>query len=109
MASPSVKENIILAITPTLDGVCGMLLYIILNFDIGQIEYQCIYEFLPSWQKFINTLIFNLANIKIQNSKIIYNNIPHTPSKVGVMARIIFSFTLGEAMSVRLVKACALR
>ena len=37
MASSSVKENIILAITPTLDGVCGMLLYIILNF--GQIEY----------------------------------------------------------------------
>ena len=31
MASSSVKENIILAITPTLDGVCGMLLYIILN------------------------------------------------------------------------------
>ena len=33
MASSSVKENIILAITPTLDGVCGMLLYIILDFD----------------------------------------------------------------------------
>ena len=41
--------------------------------------------------------------------KIIYNNIPHTPSKVGVMARIIFSFTLDEAMSVGLTKACALR
>ena len=32
--------------------------------------------------------------------KIIYNNIPHTPSKVGVMARIIFSLTLDETMSV---------
>ena len=41
--------------------------------------------------------------------KIIYNNIPHTPSKVGVMARIIFSLTLYEAMSVGLAKACALR
>ena len=30
MASSGVKENIILATTPTLDGVCGMLLYIIL-------------------------------------------------------------------------------
>ena len=38
MASSSVKENIILAITPTFDGVCGMLLYIILNFDVVQIE-----------------------------------------------------------------------
>ena len=36
MASSSVKENIILAITPTLDGVCGMLLYIILNFLFNQ-------------------------------------------------------------------------
>ena len=41
--------------------------------------------------------------------KIIYNNIPHTPSKVGVMARIIFSLTLDEAMSVGLAKDCALR
>ena len=38
MASSSVREIIILAITPTLDGVCGMLLYIILNFVFGQIE-----------------------------------------------------------------------
>ena len=37
MASSSVKENIILAITPTFDGVCGMLLYIILNFVFCQI------------------------------------------------------------------------
>ena len=37
----------------------------------------------------------------------IYNNIPYTPSKVGVMARIIFSFTLDEAMSVGLAKAWA--
>ena len=41
--------------------------------------------------------------------KIIYNNIPHTPSNVGVVARIIFSFTLDEAMSVGLVKACVRR
>ena len=37
MASSSVKENIILAITPTFDGVYGMLLYIILNFVFSQI------------------------------------------------------------------------
>ena len=36
MASSSVKENIILATTPTLDGVCGMLLYIILNLIVVQ-------------------------------------------------------------------------
>ena len=35
MVSSSVKENIILAITPTFGGVCGMLLYIILNFVFG--------------------------------------------------------------------------
>ena len=33
MASSGVKENIILATTPTLDGVCGMLLYI--NFEFN--------------------------------------------------------------------------
>ena len=41
--------------------------------------------------------------------KIICNNIPHTPSKVGVMVRKIFSLTPDEAMSVGLAKACALR
>ena len=34
---PGIWENIILTITPTLDGVCGMLLYIILNFVFCQI------------------------------------------------------------------------
>ena len=41
--------------------------------------------------------------------KIIYNDIPHTPSYVGVIARIIFSFTLDEAMPVGLAKACVRR
>ena len=41
--------------------------------------------------------------------KIIYNNIPHTPSNVGVVARKTFSFTPDEAMSVGLAKACARR
>ena len=41
--------------------------------------------------------------------KIIYINIPHTPTKVGVMVRITFSLTPDEAMSVGLAKACALR
>ena len=80
MASSSVKGNIILAITPTLDGVCG-----------------------------INISIFKFGQYQNSKFEIIYNNIPHTPSKVGVMARIIFSFTLDEAMSVGLAKACALR
>ena len=52
-------------------------------------------------------LTFNFGNIT--KFKIIYNNIPHTPSKVGVMVRIIFSLTLDEAMSVGLAKACVLR
>ena len=46
---------------------------------------------------------------QITKFKIIYNNIPHTPSKVGVMVRKTFSLTLDEAMSVGLAKACALR
>ena len=41
--------------------------------------------------------------------KIIYNNIPHTPSNVGVVARKTFSFTPDEAMSVGLAKACVRR
>ena len=41
--------------------------------------------------------------------KIIYNNIAHTPSNVGVIVRITFSFTLDEAMSVGLTKACVRR
>ena len=40
---------------------------------------------------------------------IIKDNIPHTPSKVGVLERIIFSHTLQEAMSVGLAKACVPR
>ena len=38
----------------------------------------------------------------------IKNNIPHTPSKVGVMVRKTFSHTPDEAMSGGLVKACDL-
>ena len=45
-----------------------------------------------------------LANIQI----IIKDNIPHTPSKVGVLESIIFSHTPEEAMSVGLAKACVL-
>ena len=43
-----------------------------------------------------------------QLSKIILyrKNIPHTPSNVGVLLRIIFSHTADEAMSGELVKAC---
>ena len=42
-------------------------------------------------------------------SKLYYkDNIPHTPSKVGVMESITFSHTPEEAMSVGLVKACVL-
>ena len=48
MASSSVRENIILTITPTLDGVCRMLLYIILNFVV--------------WPKWIITMILCVFN-----------------------------------------------
>ena len=41
-----------------------------------------------------------------KTSKIIYHNIPHTPSKVGVVARKTFSHTPDEAMSDGLAKAC---
>ena len=51
----------------------------------------------------------NMSNFgKKEISKIIYHNIPHTPSKVGVVARKTFSHTLDEAMSDGLAKACDL-
>ena len=53
--------------------------------------------------------MFNIQFGQITKFKIIYNNIPHTPSKVGVMVRKTFSLTLDEAMSVGLAKACALK
>ena len=37
---------------------------------------------------------------------IVKNNIPHTPSKVGVLQSITFSHTPDEAMSAGLAKAC---
>ena len=40
---------------------------------------------------------------------IIKDNIPHTPSKVAVLERRIFSHTPEEAMSVGLAKACVPR
>ena len=54
-------------------------------------------------------IMFNIQFGQITKFKIIYNSIPHKPSKVGVMVRIIFSLTLDEAMSAGLAKACALR
>ena len=50
----------------------------------------------------------NMSNLAKQTSKIIYHNILHTPSKVGVVARKTFSHTLDEAMSDGLAKACDL-
>ena len=51
------------------------------------------------------TNMSKFGNINIQ---IIYHNIPHTPSKVGVVARKTFSHTPDEAMSDGLAKACDL-
>ena len=50
----------------------------------------------------------NMSHLAKQTSKIIYHNIPHTPSKVGVVARKTFSHTPDEAMSDGLVKAFGL-
>ena len=63
---------------------------------------------IKSWFKTFKTMTYYFIWPKTK-FKIIYNNIPHTPAKVGVMISIIFSHTLDEAMSVGLVKACALR
>ena len=63
---------------------------------------------IKSWLKH-SKLWFNIHFGQITKFKVIYNSIPHTPSKVGFMVRIIFSLTLDEAMSVGLVKACAVR
>ena len=44
MASSSVRENVNLTITPTYDGVCGMLFYIILVLIcIAKFEYMSIF------------------------------------------------------------------
>ena len=44
MASSGVRENVNLTITPTFDGVCGMLFYIILVLIFYcQIEYMSIF------------------------------------------------------------------
>ena len=51
------------------------------------------------------TNMSKFGNINIQ---IIYHNILHTPSKVGVVARKTFSHTPDEAMSDGLAKACGL-
>ena len=63
---------------------------------------------IESWLKH-SKLWFNIQFGQITKFKIIYNNISHTPSKMGVMVRIIFSLTMDEAMSVGLAKACAVR
>ena len=44
--------------------------------------------------------------LAILKNYFIYENIPHTPSNVGVLQRIIFSHTPDEATSGGLVKAC---
>ena len=72
MASSGVWEKVNLTITPTFDGVCGMLFF---------------------------TILYNYISI-------IKNNIPHTPSKVGVMVWLTYSHTPDEAISGRLAKAC---
>ena len=51
----------------------------------------------------LSTKIKHLAK-KFKN--IIKYNIPYTPSKVGVLVRIIFSHTPEEGMSGGLAKAC---
>ena len=47
-----------------------------------------------SWFKTSKTMVYNPIWQKTK-FKIIYNNIPHIPSKVGVMVSIIFSHTPG--------------
>ena len=51
----------------------------------------------------------NMSNLSQNPSKIVNDNILHTPSNVGVMVRKTFSHSLDEAMSGGLVKACDLR
>ena len=69
------------------------------------IKHQSPYQKLTNIQNIPSIIIW----VNIKKSKIIYINIPYTPSKVGVIVRIIFSLTLDEAMSVGLAKASALR
>ena len=53
MASSSVRENVNLTITPTFDGVCGMLFYIILVLIfIAKFEYMSIFEYF--WTNFLH-------------------------------------------------------
>ena len=45
-------------------------------------------------------------NNYVKQINIVKNNIPHTPSKVGVLQSITFSHTPDKAMSAGLAKAC---
>ena len=56
-------------------------------------------------KNWLNKTILHLAIISKLYCK---HNIPHTPSKVGVLESITFSHTPEEAMSVGLAKACVL-
>ena len=47
-----------------------------------------------------------MTKIVLTKINIVKTNIPHTPIKVGVLERIIFSHTPDEAMLVGLAKAC---
>ena len=53
-------------------------------------------------------VFYDRCKIRIFDNYIVRLNIPHTPSKVGVLESITFSYTPEEAMSVGLVKACVL-
>ena len=55
MASSSVRENVFLTMTPTLDGICGKLLYIILIFLIlSQMINDDILEFMSTFSMMID-------------------------------------------------------
>ena len=89
------------AITKHGNNICHKLHWLIGDSNIS-------HYIIKSWLKTFKIKVYYSIWPKTK-FKIIYNNIPHTPSKVGVMARIIFSLTPDEAMSVGLAKACALR
>ena len=56
MASSGVWENVFLTITPTFDGVCGMLFFIILMGFFAKFQHICQFLFDLLWPNIIRLL-----------------------------------------------------
>ena len=77
MASSSVRENVNLTITPTFDGVCGMLFYIILVLIfIAKFEYMSVF-FEYFWTNFLLVEVTDVIVIILNQWKFLADVVCH--------------------------------